>query len=550
MREHVEAPPDTTTTAEQEQRIAWRLFTIGEVALVAPRAVGERLVHDVEALVEPALVVPGRARSVANTQCVRAHAFVALGKLCLENERLAKRCVLRFVRELQRRGTPPVVRNNVLLALCDLCVRYTGLVDSHVPTMALCLVDASALVRRQALFLFTRLLQEGFLKMKGPLFFYLLRLGADPDPALAQDARQCLLSLVRGRESLTFFMHFVEAMFHLNNYTAHPQYNHMHAYYPGVDPAVYAAHAGLLAGDAHAPQRMLLYTAMLRHMTPEHKLELAFKLAQEVLAAVAEGELPLPAAEPLVRDALAVLSSKEIKVGAADALPDDEDADGAAAAADGDAAGAAGGAGGAAAAVAAAAKGMVLATIARKNVVESIVPIAMELKRFFEKQRSPLQRDLTLLFKVLMQDYKKEMSDIFAANKQLASEIEYDLRQLKNPAEVVVVVPSKPSSSSSSQQQQQQQPLQASAASARRPSTRMGAARTPRRVVQMMSPAPSAIKSARASLASNLSVPRLRRTRTVAQHRLRHATDDYSSSSSSSSDSDSDEGEERHQQKR
>ena len=519
----------------EDDSIAWRLFTIGEVALAAPRAVGARLVYDVEALTAPWLALTTaegtesehaegeqqqQQQRVATPAVVRAHAFVALGKLCLEDEKLAKRCILLFVRELQRRATPPVVRNNVLMALSDLCVRYTGLVDSYVPAMALCLVDANALIRRQALFLFTRLLQESFLKMKGPLFFYLLRLGADADAALAAEARQCLLSLVRGRESLTFFMHFVEAVFHLNNYTAHAQYNHLLAYHPGVDPALYAAVARALAGPEHQPARMQLYAFLLAPMTPEHKLQLAFRLAQDVLAAVAEGDLPLPAAEPLVRDTLAVLSSRDIKIGdsssssnsssssagvadsaltAAAAAEEEELAAGM----DADAASAAAGS-----AAVAAAKGAVLTAIARRNVVENIVPIAVELKRFLERARSPLQRDLTRFFKVLVQDYKKEMQDIFTANKQLAAEIEYDLRQLATTTEVPAPAPSTASSTASG----------APSTPRARLTPRLSRAQTPRSVVQLQSPAPTSALRARTSLAAaagdaTFSVPRMRKAR-------------------------------------
>ena len=500
-----------------EDSIAWRLFTIGEVALAAPKAVGTRLVYDVEALTGAWLATVGEEEAgtgrVATPAVVRAHAFVALGKLCLEDEKLAKRCILLFVRELQRRATPPVVRNNVLVVLSDLCVRHTGLVDSYVPAMALCLVDAHALIRRQALYLFTRLLQESFLKMKGPLFFYLLRLGADADAALAQEARQCLLSLVRGRESLTFFMHFVEAVFHLNDYTAHAQYNHLRAYHPGVDPALYAAVARALAGPAQQPARMQLYAFLLAPMTPEHKLQLAFRLAQDVLAAVADGALPLPAAEPLVRDTLAVLSSRDIKIGdstssssaASAAAAVTDSALSAAAAAeeeelaagmDADAASAAAGS-----AAVAAAKGAVLTAIARRNVVENIVPIAVELKRFLERARSPLQRDLTRFFKVLVQDYKKEMQDIFTANKQLAAEIEYDLRQLGTTAELPSPAPAAEDSAPHG-----------------RLTPRLSRAQTPRRVVQLQSPAPTSALRARTSLAAaagdaTFSVPRMRKSR-------------------------------------
>jgi hypothetical protein len=81
---------------------------------------------------------------------VRAHAFVAMGKLCLKDESLAKRTIQLFVRELESRSanwivppsatsqalelmpdvwisccvwcsSDPIVRNNVLVIMCDLC---------------------------------------------------------------------------------------------------------------------------------------------------------------------------------------------------------------------------------------------------------------------------------------------------------------------------------------------------------------------------------------------------------------------------------------------
>ena len=56
---------------------------------------------------------------------MQAHAWTALGKLCLVHERLAKTCVPHFARHL-RTASEPAVRNNIAVGLTDLCITYTG----------------------------------------------------------------------------------------------------------------------------------------------------------------------------------------------------------------------------------------------------------------------------------------------------------------------------------------------------------------------------------------------------------------------------------------
>ena len=53
------------------------------------------------------------------------------------SETLAKRCLPLFVQSLTT-AEAPAVRNNILVALVDLCVRYTALVDPHVLRLASC----------------------------------------------------------------------------------------------------------------------------------------------------------------------------------------------------------------------------------------------------------------------------------------------------------------------------------------------------------------------------------------------------------------------------
>ncbi|KAH9495174.1 Condensin-2 complex subunit D3 [Bulinus truncatus] len=89
---------------------------------------------------------------------LRAHAFITLGKLCLVDETLAEKTIAALARELEVSDSP-AVRNNVVIVMGDLTIRYTTLVDRYVTNIAACLKDSSALVRKNTLTILTRLLQ-------------------------------------------------------------------------------------------------------------------------------------------------------------------------------------------------------------------------------------------------------------------------------------------------------------------------------------------------------------------------------------------------------
>jgi condensin-2 complex subunit D3 len=71
---------------------------------------------------------------------VRAHAFTTLGKLCLVDEQLAKKSITVLVRELKD-GREAVIRNNVLVIMCDLSRTFTSVVDQYVPSITSCIRD-------------------------------------------------------------------------------------------------------------------------------------------------------------------------------------------------------------------------------------------------------------------------------------------------------------------------------------------------------------------------------------------------------------------------
>ena len=61
-------------------------------------------------------------------QELQGHVLVALGKLAMHDAALANKVAALFLREVEMAALP-VVRNNLLIILTDLCVRYTALVD-------------------------------------------------------------------------------------------------------------------------------------------------------------------------------------------------------------------------------------------------------------------------------------------------------------------------------------------------------------------------------------------------------------------------------------
>lgn len=80
------------------------------------------------------------------------------GKLCLQHQELVQKYLPVFARELEV-GTEVTVRNNVVVIMCDLCVRYTSTVDHYIPNISACLSDTEGTIREQTLIMLTNLLQ-------------------------------------------------------------------------------------------------------------------------------------------------------------------------------------------------------------------------------------------------------------------------------------------------------------------------------------------------------------------------------------------------------
>uniref|UniRef100_A0AAY4AAM2 Condensin-2 complex subunit D3 n=1 Tax=Denticeps clupeoides TaxID=299321 RepID=A0AAY4AAM2_9TELE len=400
-----------------EDMVVKHLYTLGTASLHCPSQVGKRvfllvqsvLTSSVELLTAegtkelPATQPLSQFKPTSMPTVVRAQAVATLGKLCLQHENLANRCVPAFARELEV-GQELAVRSNVVVVLCDLCVRYTNTVTRYIPNISACLRDPEGSIREKALIMLTNLLQEEFVKWKDSLFFRYVAVLVDPDPEIASLCEYCLLDRLLKKNPLMFSQHFIECIFHFNSYNNHKKYNK----FPQTDgeKARFS-----LKGAQNKVKRFKIYKFLLEHFTDEQRFNTTSRISKEVLAGFVDGELPLDAdGAELLADTFDVLSLREMKLSSMTAQdgadePQDEQA-----------------------AVVKVIQKKLVSQVQKKNFIENVIPIVIALKSMLEEERSPVLRHLMGYLQVTTQDYRNELKEVFAADEQLAAELEFNLR--------------------------------------------------------------------------------------------------------------------------
>jgi condensin-2 complex subunit D3 len=287
------ADAEAETDQAVHQRVVISLFITGEISLVCAKAVPKRVVSVLQSLVNPAdNAEAGFGVRTSVPENVRAHAIVALGKVCLDDQSLAIKCVAAFSRELldKSKSDAPVIRNNIIFILSDLCRRFTSLVDPHLPLLSRCLGDPLPIVRKQTMLLLAGLLQEDYLKWKGPLFFRFLIMSIDTDVEIAAQARFILFTLFHKVDDKLLCNHFVEALFYLNDFAGHESYNQFSQ--NDSDRSLFC-----LPGKDMQDKRMRIYTAMLAPLPDDQKLHVRYAAYILVLTLVPSPVHLLPDAE-------------------------------------------------------------------------------------------------------------------------------------------------------------------------------------------------------------------------------------------------------------
>jgi hypothetical protein len=511
------------TTAQQsldEALVVHALFCAGEAVMLTERAhMTGRLITAVQALLPPTLTAvldedAPRGGSVASSLIppkVRAHAFISIGKAMLRDSGLCKRLAPILVQELvpaavQKRvaGEMPtplrgpgvgeshnVLRNNVLLLLCDMCRVFTSVVDPYLGEISASLRDPDVGVRRHALMAISQLLQEDFIKWKGSLFLRMLRQVVDRDQSVRQMADGALQALVQHTMTQTeqhkVEQHFVESFFFFNACTAHAAYNQFRGIsLDDADDALLSkanmqvlaskvthSSAGsehdsmfVLTGSSNKATRMTLYRYQLSLLSEDQKLRVSARLASDILGGIADGTLPVVAAsiEPeeerkfqglgsstltdkivslivrrrherraegddsmqlqqvrvlsaeeqarvraVVDDALDILCCSDIQLRAAG---DEDEADREEEAL----------------AALKNAKSRILSKIQRKNLIENVLPLAVEAKRVLERAHHPLLQRVLAYLCQLVRDRKQDVDEVLASDPRLRDELMYDIR--------------------------------------------------------------------------------------------------------------------------
>uniref|UniRef100_A0A672MDN4 Condensin-2 complex subunit D3 n=1 Tax=Sinocyclocheilus grahami TaxID=75366 RepID=A0A672MDN4_SINGR len=400
------------------------LYTLGAASLHCPSKVEKRIFLLVQSVLTPSeqQPVPAEGEDLPASQplsqfkpnsmptVVRAHAVITLGKLCLQHEELMLKYLPVFARELEV-GTELAVRSNVVVVMCDLCVRYTNTVTRYISNISACLRDKDPIVREQTLIMLTNLLQEEYVKWKGALFFRFAIALVDPDPTIADLCEYCLVDLLLKKSPLMFSQHFIECIFHFNSYEKHKKYNK----FPQTESE---KSKFSLKGPQNKGKRFRIYRFLLKNFTDEKRFNITTKICQDILASFVDSELPLDSeGSEMLADIFDILSLKEMKLtamsgpAAGEEPQEDEMA--------------------MAKAVLQVAQKKLVSQVQKRNFVENVIPIIISLKKTLEEQHSPVLKHLMAYLQVTMQDYRSQVKELFAADEQLAAEVEYNLKQFE-----------------------------------------------------------------------------------------------------------------------
>ena len=393
---------------------------------------------------------------VPTPEALRAHAFLAVGKICLRDEALCKQSLNILARELHENMQQGSwrVQSNALVVLSDLCVQYTSMVDRYLPVMAACMQAGlrdlsgsvlnvavqpeSATVRKHAITVLASLLLQDYIKWRGLLVYRFLVATVDEDEEVANLAEMLLCGPLITKQPRLFSNNFVEAIFVLNRCTAHPIYLAATANDDQGSDASIGFEGIYLSGDVGRSRRMQIYQLLLSRVSDEEKLGLTARITKEILGSALKsgndlhevctnpfvdhdeilhkGAESRESALAVLADALAILSDPSIKVGRSANKEADEDIEDPNVSTNTNK-------------TIQVAKGTLFSKISKKHLLEILLPILCQLKVVLQKSHSPLLKNLMSFLVDVYRQNKDETKEFLANDPSLYQEIEYDARQ-------------------------------------------------------------------------------------------------------------------------
>ncbi|KAL7104932.1 hypothetical protein ACP275_07G013100 [Erythranthe tilingii] len=392
------------------------VYTIGSLVIICPSANLETIVPAIHAIITSGNSDPKSRKQTGPVVRVKQiapslylQAWLAMGKICLADGKLAKRYLPLFVQELEK-SESAALRNNIVVMMADFCVRYTAMVDCYMSKITKCLRDPCEVVRKQTFILLSRLLQRDYVKWRGVLFLRFLLCLVDDSENIRQLADFLFGNILKAKAPLLAYNSFVESVFVLNDCNAHTGRSNTNN--SRNENRLFSIRGN---DEKSRSQRMHIYATLLKQMAPEHLLATFAKVCAEILAAASDGLLILEdtTSQSVLQDAFLVLSSKEIRIqtnhGPSSEAVDIEEEGGDSAK-----------------------NGRAITQAVRKGLIQNAIPIFIELKRLLESKNSPLIGSLMDCLRVLLKDYKSEIEDMLVADRQLQKELIYDIQKYES----------------------------------------------------------------------------------------------------------------------
>ncbi|PSN49777.1 hypothetical protein C0J52_01357 [Blattella germanica] len=142
---------------------------------------------------------------------------VAVGKLCLLNQLWAQETTKPLIKLLNTTQDLPTLIN-IIFVMRDLCVRYGTIMEPYLPSLWMCLKDAATDVRLTALTCLIELIQNNYIKFRGPMFFHILSMLCDTDENIVELTTYFLQDYLIPTFKNIMLEHMVNAIFHYNGY--------------------------------------------------------------------------------------------------------------------------------------------------------------------------------------------------------------------------------------------------------------------------------------------------------------------------------------------
>lgn len=329
---------------------------------------------------------------------VRAIAAVSLAKLCLWRRDISSSFVAAFAAQLHVNGNASV-KCNALVALCDLCIRYSATVDPYVMDMSACFADADPNVRRQALLIMTKLMAEDYLKVRELVFFRFVYALLDPNPSIAQFARSCLFDVINVKDPRLVADHFLNSMLYMNDF---------------IEPS----DLGEKPEDRKIfrlekrSQRVRVYSIMISRMDNAVMVKLLQDICTTILQDFVDEVKDLESGETLLSDAIDVMLTIEDEMEAVNVVESTTDDPRAEKIVN---------------------ESRMVVSCIHDKLIHQVLPTLNAIHHYLRARNSPLQSRLRKFFRKLCLKHPQLLEELAKKEPILASELENDIIRLETP---------------------------------------------------------------------------------------------------------------------